>query len=149
MCASASLQVSRKAFLQHQSAFQSLTPKDFVVASAEEIRKVPFSNPTVKALRNQLSTVRAKVMGTDESRIKIRGQIRGMNMMKGPPSLWITINPSDVGDPIAQVLAGEQIDLDSFERTAGPNSEQRNSNIACDPFAAAKFFHFVIGAIIE
>ena len=149
MCASASLQVSRKAFLQHQSAFQSLTPKDFVVASAEEIRKVPFSNPTVKALRNQLSTVRAKVMGTDESRIKIRGQIRGMNMMKGPPSLWITINPSDVGDPIAQVLAGEQIDLDSFERTVGPNSEQRNSNIARDPFAAAKFFHFVIGAIIE
>jgi len=143
------LQVSKKAFLQHQSTFQSLTPKDFVVASAEEIQKVPFSNPTVKALRNQLSTVRAKVMGTDESRIKIRGQIRGMNIMKGPPSLWITINPLDMGDPIAQVLVGEQIDLDSFEHTAGPNSEQQNLNIAHDPFAVAKFFHFVIGTILE
>jgi len=69
--------------------------------------------------------------------------------MKGPPSLWITINPSDTGDPIAQVFAGEAIDLDSFCRTSGPNSEQRGQTIAADPYAAAKFFHFVIAAILE
>lgn len=149
VAASACLQVSKKSFLQHHDAFRSLTPKDLQIASAEEMRKVPFSNPTIKALRNQLSTVRTKVMGTDESRIKIRGQIRGMNVMKGPPSLWITINPSDVGDPIAQVFAGEQIDLDDFEKTTGPNSSQRNLNIAGDPYAAAKFFHFVIAALLE
>ena len=37
-----------------------------------------------------------------------------MCMMKGPPSLWITINPSDTRDPIAQVFAGEKIDMDDF-----------------------------------
>jgi hypothetical protein len=149
VCTSACLQVSKKAFLRHQDAFRTLTPKDLEVASGEESRKVPFSNPTVKALHSQLSAVRAKVMGTDESRIKIRAQIKGMNIMKGPPSLWIMINPSDVGDPIAQVLAGDQIDLDSFVNTSGPNSTQRNMNIAGDPYAAAKYFHFVIGAILE
>lgn len=149
VCASACLQVKKKDFLRNQEAFRSLKPEDLLVASNEEIRKAPFSNPVVKALRNQLSTLRAKVMGTDESRIKIRGQIKGMNMMKGPPSLWITINPSDTGDPIAQVFAGEDIDMDNFVKSSGPNSDERSRNISADPFAAAKFFHFVISALIE
>lgn len=78
-------------------------------------------------------------MGTDESRIKIRGQIEGMIVMKGPPSLWITINPSDTGDPIVQVLAGEEINLDKFDNSLGPNSAGRTTNIAADPYAAANF----------
>jgi hypothetical protein len=88
-------------------------------------------------------------MGTDKSRIHIQGQIKGMIVMKGPPSLWITINLSDTGDPIAQVFAGEQIDMDSFVKTSGPNSEQQSKNIAADPYAAAKFFHFFIVAVLE
>ncbi|KIM74273.1 hypothetical protein PILCRDRAFT_92659 [Piloderma croceum F 1598] len=149
VAASASLQVSKKVFLQHQDVFRSLTSKDLQIASMEESRKVPFLNPTIKALHKQLSTVCAKVMGTDELRIKIWGQIKGMNVMKGPPSLWITINPSNVGDPIAQVFASEQIDLDAFKKTTGPNSTQRNLNIVGDPYVAAKFFHFVIVVLIE
>jgi hypothetical protein len=150
LCSSACLQVQKKAFIKNQQAFQSLTPKDLMTASAEESRKAPISNPIVKALRSHISGLRAKVMGTDESRIKIRGQIKGMCVMKGPPSLWLTINPSDTGDPIAQVLAGEGIDMDSFVKTSGPaNSEQRSATIAADPYAAAKFFHFVIAVLLE
>lgn len=119
------------------------------IASGEESRKVLFSNPTVRALHSQLSAVWAKVMGTDESRIKIHAQIKGMNTIKGPPSLWITINPSDVGDPIAQVFVGEQIDLDNFDKTMGPNSSACNLNMAGDPYVAAKFFHYVIAALLE
>jgi hypothetical protein len=149
LCSSACLQVRKEHFIKNQQAFQALTPKDLMIASGEENRKVPFSNPTVKALRSQISGLRTKVMGTDESRIKIRGQIKGMCVMKGPPSLWITINPSDTGDPIAQVFAGEGIDMDSFVKTTGPNSEQRSATIAADPYAAAKFFHFVIAVLLE
>ena len=149
ICSAACLQVKRKDFLRNQEAFRALTPQDLLIASGEECRKVPFSNPTVKALRSQLSALRTKVMGTDESRIKIRGQIKGMCIMKGPPSLWITINPSDTGDPIAQVFAGEKIDMDHFVQSAGPNSEERAKTIAADPYAAAKFFHFVIAAVLE
>jgi hypothetical protein len=141
--------VSKTSFLRNQKAFRSLTPKDLMTASVEESRKTPFSNPIIRALRYQLSAVRTKVMGTDESRIKIRAQIKGMTIIKGPPSLWITINPSDTGDPIAQVFAGEEIDLDNFSRTSGPNSEERMRTIAADPYAAAKFFHFIIAALIE
>lgn len=149
VCTSAALQVQRKTFTKHSASFRALTPKDLLLASQEEVRKAPFSNPVIRALRGELSALRSKVMGTDESRIRIRSQIKGMTVKKGPPSLWITLNPSDTGDPIAQVIAGEEIDLDNFEKTSGPNSDQRSMNISEDPYAAAKFFHFIIQVIIE
>jgi len=65
-----------------------------------------------------------------------------------PPSLWITINPSDQ-DPIAQVFAGAEIDLDQFCATAGPDSAQRGRNAASDPFASAQFFHFMIATLLD
>ena len=149
ICSAACLQVKKKDFIRNQEAFRALTPQDLLTASGEEARKVPFSNPVVKSLRSQLTALRTKVMGTDESRVKIRGQIKGMCVMKGPPSLWITINPSDTGDPIAQVFAGENIDMDAFVNTSGPNSEERSRTIAADPYAAAKFFHYVIAVVLE
>nr|GAT46003.1 predicted protein [Mycena chlorophos] len=66
-----------------------------------------------------------------------------------PPSVWATINLSDTGDPIAQVLAGEEIDLDHFVAMAGPMSNARAKNIARDPFAAAEFFHTTIRIVLE
>ena len=120
-----------------------------LTASGEESQKVPFLNTVVKVLRAQLSTVRTKVMGTDESQIKIRGQTKGMNVMKGPPLLWITINPLDTGDPIAQVLAGEEINLDKFDNSLGLNSAGHTTNIATDPYVVAKFFHLVVATILE
>ena len=52
-------------------------------------------------------------------------------------------------DPIAQVFAGEEIDLDSFNALLGPSKETRARNIAMDPYAAAKFFHFIIQTTLE
>lgn len=48
-----------------------------------------------------------------------------------------------------EVFAGQDIDLDAFDATAGPDSSRRSFIIANDPYAAAKFFHFVIRAILE
>ena len=66
--------------------------------------------------------------------------------MKNPPSIWLTINPADVQDPIAQVLCGEDFDLDNFNAF-----DQRPSPtaIAADPFAAAKFFHLMVNAVLQ
>ncbi|KAG1744479.1 hypothetical protein EDB19DRAFT_1894583 [Suillus lakei] len=94
-------------------------------------------------------SVRSKVMGTDESQTKIRSLIWGMCILKNPLSLWITINPTDTHDPIAQVFTGAEIDLDTFDRQSGPQSHTRSIRIADDPYAAAKFFHFMIRTIIE
>jgi len=68
-----------------------------------------------------------------------------------PPTLWITINPSDLHDPIAQLFAGEEINLDHFlqMKAQGPSADRRANNIASDPYAAVKFFHFLICTILK
>ncbi|KAG1764967.1 hypothetical protein EV702DRAFT_981831 [Suillus placidus] len=48
-----------------------------------------------------------------------------------------------------KVFAGQDIDLDASDATAGPESSQRSIIIANDPYAAAKFFHFIVRTILE
>ncbi len=90
-----------------------------------------------------------RVQGSDQARYQWRSQIWATSIYLNPPSLWLTINPCDLHDPIAQAFAGEEIDLDNFIATAGPSKEKRAQNIAADPYAAAKFFHFLIRAILQ
>ena len=47
------------------------------------------------------------------------------------------------------MLAGADIDLDSFCKTAGPDSIDRAVNMASDPYVSAKFFHFIVNTILE
>ena len=149
VCRASVLQINKKAFARHQNLLLTITADDLSKASKEETRGVPFSNPAIRTLRSQLSAVKSKVQGSDESRISLRGKIWGTSLLHNPPSLWVTINPADTQDPIAQVLAGADIDLDDFCNTAGPDSIERARNMASDPYAAAKFFHIMIKTIIE
>ena len=149
VCRSASLQIQRSLFVKNQAAIQAVTPADLLKASAEEGRKAPYSNPGVRALRQHVSAVRVQVQGTDESRRGIRSEIWSTTLMLNPPSLWLTINPSDTNDPIAQIMAGAEINMDDFEKMAGPDSNTRSTTIAADPFVAAKFFHFIVNAVLE
>jgi hypothetical protein len=79
----------------------------------------------------------------------MHGKVWGMTTIIGPPSLWVTINPADVNDPIAQVIAGVEIDLENFCKEDGPNLAQRAHVVTSDPFVAAKFFHVIIKAVLE
>jgi hypothetical protein len=67
-------------------------------------------------------------------------------MMKNPPSIWLTINPADTQDPIAQVLTGRDIDLDCFDALDEPPS---SIAIASDPFVSAAFFHLIVSAVLQ
>ena len=79
----------------------------------------------------------------------MRSKVWSTVLLFNPPSLWITINPADTQDPIAQVIAGVDIDLDKFCNLSGLNSQERATTIARDPFAASKFFHFIIRVLLE
>ena len=144
----ACLQIKKKDFLRNEEAIGLLKPSDLLKAAGEESRRVPFSNPSVRSLRRHITSVRSEVMGTDESRVGIRSKVWSLTAAIGPPSLWITINPSDTGDPIAQVLAGVDIDLDRFSASLGPDASTRSNTIAADPYAASKYFHFIIDTVL-
>lgn len=149
VCRSAVLQMRKSNYSKQMDIISQLKPSDLVKASEEETKGVPFSSAAVRALRNQLSAVRTRVKGTDESRQHVRSKIWGTSLIFNPPSLWVTLNPADSQDPIAQVLAGADIDLDKFCKTAGPKSGERAANVASDPYASAQFFHFIIKTILE
>lgn len=55
----------------------------------------------------------------------------------------------DLHDLITQIFVGKDIDLDNFLPTTGPDKTQHAHNISIDSYAAAKFFHFTIQAILE
>jgi len=149
ICRSSVLQMKRPQFTRQINLISTLKPQDLIKASQEETRKVQFSNPAVQALRDQLGAVRTRVKGTDEARQHVRSKIWGTNLVHNPPMLWITINPADTQDPIAQVFAGVEIDLDNFCNTAGPTNNQRATNVAEDPFSSAKYFHFIVKCVLE
>lgn len=146
LCAAAALQISKRTFLRHEAEIRSLKSSDFDSAALEERSHTMFSNPIMRSLRQNLSTVRAKVMGTDESRIKVRSLIWGMSVKKNPPSIWLTINPADTQDPVAQVLCGEDINLDNFDAI---DRRPSSAAIAADPYASATFFHLTINAVLQ
>ncbi|KAH9010255.1 hypothetical protein EDB85DRAFT_1880583, partial [Lactarius pseudohatsudake] len=146
VCRATALQITRSSFLHHEREIRQLTPSDFETAAAEEQAHKPFSNPVMRSLQQSLSTVRVKTMATDESCINIRSLIWGMCIKKNPPSVWLTINPADTQDPVAQVLCGEHVDLDAFDaRGQHPSAVA----IAADPFAAALFFHLTIKVLLQ
>jgi len=75
--------------------------------------------------------------------------IWGTCLFHAGPTLWITINPADIHDPIAQVFCGEVIDMDQFNSLLGPDSQRRAENIASNPYAAARYFDFVVCATLK
>jgi len=146
---SARLQMRRKDFEREALAISSITLKDLKQAEVEEGRKKAISNPRVRALRKHVVAANGKVVGSDNARTQYRGMIWGTCLFLGGPTIWITINPADIHDPIAQVFAGESIDMDKFNKLLGPDSHLRAQNIASNPYAAAHFFDFIIHVMLE
>ena len=149
MLLSARLQMRRRIFEKSAHLLSTITVEKLKQPQVEEENGRPISDPAVQLLRRHIFATGGRVVGSDQARYQLRSQIWSTSIMLNPPSLWITINPCDLHDPIAQVFAGEHIDLDQFLSMLGPSKEQRAHNIASDPYAAAKFFHFMIQTILE
>ncbi|THU78170.1 hypothetical protein K435DRAFT_700671 [Dendrothele bispora CBS 962.96] len=146
---SARIQMHSSTVDRDAAILSTITSKKLKKAAEEESKGEPISDPAVRLLRNLVHATSSRVDGSDQSRTQLRSKIWSTAVILGPPFLWLTINPSDIHDPIAQVFAGEKIDLDNFLACNGPSKEKRSQNIADDPYAAAKFYHFIINTIME
>ncbi|KIK55894.1 hypothetical protein GYMLUDRAFT_123389, partial [Collybiopsis luxurians FD-317 M1] len=69
----------------------------------------------------------------------------------GLPHIFLTLNPSDTNNPVAQVFAGRNIDLDKFfsELKPGAESLTRATCISQNPVAGAQFFHHSVTTLLE
>ncbi|KAF9504481.1 hypothetical protein BS47DRAFT_1308081 [Hydnum rufescens UP504] len=107
------------------------------------------SNLSVGHLLKHLCGTASHVMGTDQSCSGVHSKVWSTTLVQGPPSLWITINPCDIHDPVAQVFTGADIDLDRFCWLSGPSAPECKHAIVNDLYGAAKFFHFTINAMLK
>jgi hypothetical protein len=92
----------------------TVTTQKLQKAYEEEKRGLPITDPAVRVLQRNVYTAISRLKGSNQSRLQLRSQIWSTCIMKNPASLWITINPTDIHDPIAQIFAGEDIDMDFF-----------------------------------
>ena len=141
--------MTRRNFERDAHLLSTITKERLALARVETEQGKEVTDPAVRLLKKKVKAATGKLIGSEHSRYRMRSQIWSTSAYLGPPSLWMTINPSDINNPVAQVFAGENIDLDMFISMTGPSSQKRAENIADDPYTGAKFFHFIVTAILE
>lgn len=146
---SARLQMNKRNFLRDARKISSITSDDIRKAIDEIEAHKPVSDSRIRLLNKLVFGCGGQVMGSNETRAGYRSEIWATSVWKRPMNLWITINPNDLHDPLVQVLAGEMIDMDRFNRTFGPDSHKRAQNVAFDPYAAAKYFNTVVNLVLD
>ncbi|OAX32668.1 hypothetical protein K503DRAFT_794698 [Rhizopogon vinicolor AM-OR11-026] len=146
---SARIQMQRSAFDCDAKLLLTIDQGMLREAAQEEERNILTSQPAIAILRMLVYAAAGRVMDSDHSHYQLQSQIWSTTIYMNPPSLWITINLCDLHNPLVQVLAGCEINMDALSSVVGPSKEERARNIAHDPYAAAKFFHFTIQAVLE
>lgn len=148
---SARLQMQKHSFLRDANTLSTITNEDVRKALKEldTNPNQPVSDSRIRLLNKLVFGCGAKVMGSNESRTQYRQDIWSTSVYKRPQNIWFTVNPADGHDPMVQLFAGEQIDMDRFNKLSGPDAHKRARNVAYDPYAAAKYFNYVVKLILE
>ena len=142
------MRVKRSDFANKALMYSRITPDAIehvsqMVSDGSSTSWAPGSpEQAVQTLMRDVQMVNSTVMGSNSARTAMREEIRSMIVSLGAPSLFITINPADLYNPLVRVLVGEEISLDSFPPAAGSNRAFFNQSqfIAKNPVVAAQFF---------
>ncbi|KAJ7783106.1 hypothetical protein B0H16DRAFT_1297799, partial [Mycena metata] len=121
----------------------------------ERCKKDPLYIPTdpeekhIMSLMGSVGLVARQVPGSAGHKVMLRNEIRGLINYRGAPTLFITLNPSDVDNPIVRLLVGEEINLEDIARGEDMDSWSRKVLAAQNPAACAKFFDLIISKFIS
>ncbi|PPQ76981.1 hypothetical protein CVT26_007829 [Gymnopilus dilepis] len=115
----------------------------FKAVNSEQIR-------ILKILRSVTMTTRS-LPGSDGYKWNMRRQIRAIINAKGAPTLFITLNPADVDNPIVKLFGGEDIDVDDLfnGNLQEMDAWRRKVYAARNPAASAKFFDLMVQTFIK
>ncbi|PPQ81758.1 hypothetical protein CVT26_007391 [Gymnopilus dilepis] len=104
----------------------------------------------IKIMKSVTMTTRS-LPGSDGYKLNMRRQIRAIINAKGAPTLFITLNPSDVDHPIVRILGGEAISTDDLYKGNMQEFDawRRKVYAARNPAASAKFFDLMIQTFIK
>ncbi|KAG9023799.1 hypothetical protein FRB95_012477 [Tulasnella sp. JGI-2019a] len=113
-------------FPYREGGFESV--EDLKITEEEEQRGISYLNPGIKVLRKHLHAMGRKVLRSDHAQAAYQPRIWGTTIAKNPASLWMTINPVDLHDLLMHIFAGNEINMDTFDKLAGPDAKARARN---------------------
>ena len=113
--------------------------------------KPSLNHPKLKIIQEMMKRIKRtgdKCKGSVFDREACRSKILAIITDMGLPHLFITLNPSDINNPIVSywnsMSTDEAFDLDNVLPETFPDSDKRAQMVAEDPVIAAQFFnHFV------
>ncbi|PPQ71220.1 hypothetical protein CVT26_010999 [Gymnopilus dilepis] len=114
-------------------------------------RYIPREEKEKKAFAtlSSLRLIARHLPGSDGYKTMLRNEIRSLILYRRTPTLFVTLNPSDVDHPLVRIFAGEDISLDDMMRGEDMSEWQRKLFAARNPSACARFFDFMITRFIN
>jgi hypothetical protein len=103
------------------------------------------NDPLVRRLLKNITSIGIHVPGSFYQKLQMRGEIRGLLVREGMPAFWLTVNPSDLQNPLVLTLARVPLN-DSMPAST---SDFRRNIATSDPVAVARFFHCTCRAILD
>ncbi|CAF4116453.1 unnamed protein product [Rotaria sordida] len=150
-CFHAQLIATKPYFRASADEIQSLKSKDIEMA-LDNISKKTYSsesNGALNKLLHHIKTIGGRVMGSAYSRTALRTRIHALIYNQGLPSIFLTINPTDIHSPVTLYFAGVKLDLDNIQISQLMTTYKRAEIIASHPVATGKFFHLLISNILN
>ena len=102
----------------------------------------------VLKLMKQVNAVSSHIQGSSASKAVQRSELKALMIDQGLPSFYLTINPSDVHNPLVRFLVGSDINVDTV-LPSEYDSFAQSMLVSKNPFATAKFFNLYMCSFIR
>lgn len=148
------LRVKTTSFRSVVSSFSSLDPNCIQVIcdrilSGKDPKPTNYAEREVVKLMNSVKLVTRHVPGSAASRFAYRNEIRALEMEKGPPTFFITINPADIYNPLVKFLTDEDFDMEHISSDNFPDFWEQTGIIARNGSVGSEFFHIYFNAFFR
>jgi len=97
-------------------------------------------------LMREVKVILSNIPGSPDSRLTMRNEIRVNIVSLGIPSFFVTVNSTDVYNPIVKFLASGHIDVDNLLPDQVPTYWEQAKVVAHNPCVAAEFFNIYVNA---
>ncbi|KAH9203071.1 hypothetical protein DL95DRAFT_508538, partial [Leptodontidium sp. 2 PMI_412] len=105
-----------------------------------------IDDPVIQRLQRNIVTIGMQVPESFSQKLKRRSEIKGLIVRDGMPAFWLTINPSDLRNPLALLLAGVEYSASALPTA---NAALRHATATSNPVAVAQFFHHTCKAVFD
>ena len=118
-----------------------------LIEAAQSLRETQTaSDPAIATLRRAIETVASRVPNSFAEKQEMRLLLRGLLIEFGLAAFWLTINPSDLRDPLVVKLAGVTVLRDGLRRA---DAAWRRKTANMNPAAIAVFFDKVCTGVLQ